>query len=325
MNRLHKSLIAILCATIVVLVTVNVGEVSIFKWGNDSNSQGASRSASADLHDEDGIQQKHKVRERTATRTPREVRELLQQTIISDLSLEGTTLAEATATLNQQIRELSSNASQPPKLLIHDVSNPSNTPNIYTLEVRPMHKIELKDSTVFNALSSVCNAYNTQFFIYRGNVYITQDMSPFFSYIFYADEHLRKVQFDDLSIASFGSELSSLIEDHEYFGQKPKFNVVMSKQTQQALLAGKISIPTITTDLKNVTINEALQTICDQSNGNLKQSNTFGEIIFDPLNERTTGSIDEILSNPTIISRQINIPLDENWNQATKEPSSPSK
>ncbi len=331
MKPLHKYLTIILCVTVVVLVTLKVGAISAFSSNHDNNS--SSNERSHQLDGESSERQKFKSRERHPPLSPQEVQDFLHNTIIAKVDFQDISLTEALKELNRLIAQQSPDHPSRPEIRSHLVSSfpvTSKSPASFVEDhavpveyssIPTIQELRLRKIPAEVLVKYICDASRCRYWIYRGNVYVSNSWDRITGEKFYNEEPLGRINLNGKDASQITPTVNAIVQNHEFFGNKPTIKIRMSKKAKEALIRGQIALPTYDQDLDNATLGHTVMTILMHSGGTMSYIDD-GEIIYDPLNEMAD---QDPFAYPSPSSATFNIPLDENWSKPANEPASPSK
>lgn len=227
-----------------------------------------------------------KFRQRARKMTSAEAREFLKTTIIPEINFENITLKDALKIFNGEIAKQTSDDQPRPKILFFDDPPKFRDRNsadaaLYDLESIKLN-VHLHNVNASDVLKSMCSQLRARFWLYKGNFYVSTIFDGGIS-DFAHNEKLSHVKLENIHATELASKLNEIIDDHDYFGPKRGINVFTTGYVHAALLKGEVQLPHISLDLQNVTLNEVIQKIVEDSGGTFKTNDQF--LIFNPFNK----------------------------------------
>lgn len=227
-----------------------------------------------------------KLRQRAKKMTSAEAREFLKTTTIPEINFKNITLKDALKIVNEEIAKQTPDDQPSTRILADPKFDVVRWVDLgeEMIEIKPVSLAELRLRNVPAAvlLKYMCDMTGTSYWIYKGNFYVGTIYDGGHS-DFAHNEKLSHVKLDNIHATELASKLNEIVDNHAYFGPKKGINVFTTGYVHAALLKGEVQLPHISLDLQNVTLNEVIQKIVEDSGGALKANDQI--LIFNPFNK----------------------------------------
>lgn len=270
--------------------------------------------------------------------------QFLQYNIIPKIDFEDVSLEEAVEILNEEIaKQLSGGQARPairidPQFLKSikerrargDVGQADleaalgGLTQAIGLEAYRIPEMRMVNVPAAVALAEICDMTESTYFIYQGDCYLVGEIGSAPYVRFYFEEKLDRIKLQKVRLDQLESEIRELVSQHEYYGQKAGIEFRMSEKAVVALLAGEVSLPTISIEMENATMVDLMKSIIKLPNMYEVFDGT-GEIVFDPFGEHAkyVSRLNPFDPDPET-SNPFKVPLNEDWRDwrpSAQEPS----